>query len=110
MENNTIYHSSDERLKEFGDDIKCNLDEISLIPKKYFAYKNDESKKVQIGTSAQKLMEYYPEAVSVDGNGRLSVSYEILSIVALAAIDKLHAENMELKREIELIKKKLDEK
>ena len=40
--------------------------------------------------------KYYPEIVNTDENGFMSVSYEKLSIVALAAIDKLNERIKEL--------------
>ena len=91
--------TSDERLKDFYEDIDCNLDELKNIPKKYFSWKDDASKGRQIGTSAQELYKIYPEIVSIDNEGIYSVAYDKLSIVALAAVDKLYEENKELKEE-----------
>ena len=105
MENGSIYQISDETLKDFGENIKCNLDDLCAIPKKYFVWKKDDNKRKQIGTSAQKLMEYYPEIVSLDEKGKLGVSYDKLSIVALAAIDKLYDEIKDLKSQISEINK-----
>ena len=45
-----------------------------------------------IGLSAQKIGALYPEVVSTDENGKMAVSYEKLSVIALAAIDELHKE------------------
>jgi hypothetical protein len=44
---------------------------------------------LQIGTSAQDIRKVYPELVSEDNNGHLTVDYARLSLVALSAIDKL---------------------
>ena len=53
---------------------------------------------MQIGVSAQEIQKIYPEIVSEDiETGKLTVAYDKLSVVALAAVDKLHAENQELK-------------
>jgi hypothetical protein len=52
--------------------------------------KNDESEEVQIGTIAQNLYETFPEIVSVGDDGFMSVAYDRLSIIALAAIDVLN--------------------
>ena len=53
------------------------------------------------------IKKVYPELVATDKNGNYSVSYDKLSIVALAAIDKLHEENLELKKEIEELKEEV---
>jgi len=84
-----FYESSDERLKNFGDPIEVDLEKIKKLPKKYFTWKNDKNNKLNIGTSAQELQKLYPEIVSEGDDGYLNVNYEKLSIVALAAIDKL---------------------
>lgn len=105
-ENGLLYESSDERLKDFGKDVEVDFDAIEKLPKKYFTWKNDESKVQNIGTSAQKLAELYPEIVSVNDDV-YGVSYDRLSIIALAAIDKLHKENVELKERLKKLEEKL---
>lgn len=82
--------TSDERLKDFGDNIEVDFNELKQIPKKYFTWKNDEIKSSNIGTSAQSIEKLYPELVITDDNGYKSLDYSTLSIVALAAIDKLN--------------------
>ena len=98
-----IYQASDERLKDFHEDVKIDLDELAGIPKKYYTWKGDENGGKQIGTSAQKIKELFPEIVGEDEDGTLSVSYDRLSIIALAAIDALHKENEEMKARIEAL-------
>jgi hypothetical protein len=101
------YQSSDERLKDFGEDVNIDFDKLKEIPKKYFTWKTDETKKVDLGTSAQKVRELYPEIVGGDDNTTLSVDYAKLSIIALKAVDKLHEENEMLRAELDMIKKHL---
>ena len=107
MSGGCIYALSDERLKDFSNDVECDLDEIKKIPKKYFTWKQDKDKIINIGTSAQQLANIYPELVTIDEGGIYAVNYEKLSIIALAAVDKLHEENLKLKEEIQKIKEKL---
>ena len=102
-----VYAASDERLKVFGDNIEVDFNELSEIPKVYYSWKDDIEKRQMIGTSAQKLKEIYPELVSESEDGKLAVSYEKLSIIALAAIDKLYKENEELKDRLKRIEEKL---
>ncbi len=103
-----LYASSDERLKDFKGDIDIDFEKLSTIPKKYFTWKEDGPEgSVNIGTSAQKLKEVYPSLVMGDDNDYYGVAYDKLSIVALAAIDKLHEENLELKNEIAELKEEI---
>ena len=105
---NGFYQYSDERLKEFGEDINIDFDKLSTLPKKYYEWKEDiNNVGTQIGTSAQELQLLYPELVSEGNEGVLTVDYAKLSIVALKAIDILHNENEYLKNELEKIKEML---
>ena len=95
---NGFYQDSDERLKTFGDNVSVDFEKLAKLPKKYFMWRNDEYwVGKQIGTSAQELLKLYPELVTLNDDGYYSVNYAGLSIIALAAIDKLHQEIEELK-------------
>lgn len=100
--NGVLYEGSDERWKKFVGDLDVDLEQLKLIPKKYYQWAKDgEDGAVQIGTSAQDVFKQFPEIVSVGDDGFMSVAYDRLSIVALAAIDKLIDENNELKSRIQ---------
>ncbi len=105
-----FYQSSDESLKDFGEDVKIDFDELANVPKKYFTWKEKADSRQHIGTSAQELQKVYPELVKTDATGKLSVDYASLSVIALAAVDKLHKENEELKKRIESIERYLTDK
>ena len=107
MQGGEIYAASDETLKNFGENIEVDFDKLAEIPKVYYTWKTDADNKQQIGTSAQKLREIYPELVSESEDGKLAVSYEKLSVIALSAVDKLHKENEELKERLRKIEEKL---
>ena len=102
-----FYESSDERLKDFSNKIDADLDKISKIKKHKFTWKDSENKNEEIGVSAQEIRELYPEIVSENEEGYLSVAYDKLAVVALAAIDELHKKNKELEARIELLESKL---
>ena len=90
MQNGLLYATSDETLKDFHGDIDLDFEKLKSIRKQYFTWKKGDVTDMQIGTSAQDLQKVYPEIVSVDEDGKMGVSYERLSIIALAAIDKLN--------------------
>jgi hypothetical protein len=96
-----FYESSDERLKNFGDKIPVDLEKISKLKKNYFKWKNDSITDTQIGVSAQEIQELYPELVSTDDDGHLTVAYDKLAVVALAAVDELYKKNQELESRIQ---------
>ena len=105
MHNGYMYSISDENKKNFLGDIVCDLNILKNIPKKYFKWADGSNDQTYIGTSAQKLAEIYPELVNIDGDGNYGVSYERLSIVALAAIDKLYEENNDLRERLDNLEK-----
>lgn len=90
------YHDSDERLKTFEGDVEVDLEKLKALPKKYFHWTADANGKRQLGTSAQAVEKLFPELVSTDADDHKSVNYANLSIVALAAVDKLAEQNAEL--------------
>ena len=98
-----LYHASDETLKTFTGDIDINLDNLATIKKGVFYWKSDPDKISNIGVSAQTVEALYPEIVT-STDGHLAVDYSKLSVIALAAIDKLHQRISELEAQIETLK------
>ena len=94
-----FYQSSDERLKNFHDAVDVDLDKLAELKKSYFTFK-DSDDKMQIGVSAQEIQRLYPELVSEDETGYLSVAYDKLSVIALAAIDELDNKVNELEERL----------
>lgn len=99
-----LYQTSDETLKTFTGDLDINLDNLATIKKGLFYWNNDENKILDIGVTAQSVEPLFPEIVS-ETDGIKAVSYSKLSVVALAAIDKLYARIKELEDEISELKK-----
>ena len=102
-----FYEESDERLKSFKDPIKVDLEKLSKLRKSYFTFNNDPDN-LQIGVSAQEIQSLYPEIVSENENGNLTVAYDKLSVIALAAVDQLSTELNTLKDELQQIKAHLN--
>ena len=104
---NAFYQKSDSRLKDFGEKILVDFDKLKALKKNYFTWK-DGNKGTQIGVSAQEIQDIYPELVNTDENGTLSVAYDKLSVVALAAVDNLHEENEALEKRIKDLEDKFE--
>lgn len=102
-----FYETSDERLKDFQEDVEVNFSYLHNIPKKYYSWKDDATYTRHIGTSAQEVQKYYPELVNTDENGYLTMNYDKLSVVAIKAIDVLYEEVNELKKENAELKERL---
>lgn len=103
---NGFFQTSDARYKTFTGDIEVDFEQLKAVPKKYFYWKDDDSQKQQIGTSAQAIMRVYPELVSKDAEtGKYSVDYAKLSVIALAAIDQLNEKIEMLEDKIASMKK-----
>ena len=99
-----LYHTSDETLKSFTNDLDINFDNLATIKKGYFYWKEDPDKILNIGVTAQSVEDLYPEVVTTC-MGYKAVDYSKLSVIALAAIDKLHERITELEAQVEQLKK-----
>ena len=98
-----FFQQSDERLKIFCGEIEGAVEKVKDIPTSYFYWRNMPDGPRSLGTSAQKVQEYFPEIVS--GDDKLSVDYSKLAIVALAAVKELTAKVEELQNKIDELQK-----
>lgn len=103
-----FFDTSDERLKNFENEINVSLDDIKNIKKTYFYYKHDNNKEKHIGVSAQDIEKLYPEITNINSDGYLTVDYSKLSVIALKAIDVLSEENKILKSKLTDLEKRLE--
>ena len=101
-----FYESSDERLKNVTNPLQVNLDDIAKLRKIYYTWK-DSPNDNQIGVIAQDVQKLYPELVDVDkATGLLSLAYDKLSVIALAAIDTLYDKLKTLEEKIDILWRK----
>lgn len=104
-----FYEESDERLKNFANPIDIDLDKLAALRKAYFTWKKDgDDAKLNIGVSAQEVQALFPEVVTELEDGYLNVDYTKLSVVALAAIDKLHENQKTLEDRIAKLESLVD--
>lgn len=99
-----FYDTSDERVKNFGENIKVDLDKLSSLKKAYFQFNDNRDDNLShIGVSAQEIKELYPEIVRENENGMLTVDYSKLSVIALEAVDVLYKKNKKLEERLNKI-------
>ena len=101
-----FFQSSDIRLKNVIEPLKIDIKDILNIPSFYFTYKDTE--RVNIGTSAQEVQKVFPEIVSTDSKGMLSVEYDKFGLIALELIKTQQKEIDSLKYELNNLKWKID--
>jgi hypothetical protein len=92
--------NSDIRLKDINGNISNAVEKLSTLSTIKFSWKDDVSKKENLGLIAQEVKEVFPELIEENSNGILGVRYTELVPVLIAAIK-------ELKQELEIIKKEL---
>jgi Chaperone of endosialidase len=101
----SVIQSSDQRLKERINPIEGALDKISSIDgvSYYFNTNSFQSrafpKGEQIGVLAQQIQKIYPNLVSEDSEGYLSVDYLSLIPLLIEGIKELNQQIVELKAE-----------
>ena len=85
------YSSSDIRKKNILEEIP--LDKAYELVNKcqtiFYTWKDDENKKKEIGLIAQEVQQYFPELVSEDSDGYLTLDYSKLTVILLTVIRDL---------------------
>lgn len=110
-----ITTASDINIKDIISEDTCfTVDNIADAPFFDYTYKNDESKNVQIGTSAQYWQTVCPNSVKEDENGILGLNYQgvaLGSAICLAKkIKEQQSEIDELKSQIAELKTLINSK
>lgn len=86
----TYLHSSDERLKKNIVDLETGtLSKLMQLRTVKYELIEDEHGNLKLGVIAQNLREQFPELVSQDHEGFLSVDYPALNVPAIKALQEL---------------------
>lgn len=81
--------SSDRRLKNIGSRSLAGLAEISKLKVYNYNYKKDLKKLPQVGVIAQDLRKIFPNSVTKDENGYLSIRWDEMFYASINAIKEL---------------------
>ena len=115
ISSSNISTTSDINIKDIISEDTCfTVDNIADAPFFDYTYKNDESKNVQIGTSAQYWQTVCPNSVKANENGILGLNYQgvaLGSAICLAKkIKEQQSEIDELKSQIAELKTLINSK
>jgi hypothetical protein len=99
--NGDVTSSSDERLKaDWHAVVDAFVEKLANV--KSGIYTRVDTSETQVGVSAQSLAAVLPEATKIDKNGMMSIAYGQAALVATIELAK---QIVELKKEIEALKK-----
>jgi hypothetical protein len=99
--NGDVTSSSDERLKaDWHAVVDAFVEKLASV--KSGIYTRVDTSETQVGVSAQSLAAVLPEATKIDKNGMMSIAYGQAALVATIELAK---QIVELKKEIEALKK-----
>ncbi|CAN5332808.1 hypothetical protein BH23BAC1_BH23BAC1_17910 [soil metagenome] len=106
--------ASDVRLKDIHDNFTKGLSALNRLNPVTYQYKKDNSlrlptDKIYVGLIAQEVQEVIPEAIGEYDQGYLSLTSDPIILAMLNAIKELHLENTELKQNLVLLKKELND-
>lgn len=115
-------YPSDKNLKNIGNEYTSSLNAIKQLKPYNFTYKNDEKKTPRVAVIAQDLQKVFPNAVTKDEKGYLSIRTEDMFYAVINSIKELDAkitaltetvkqvqqDNYQLKKENKELKKRLE--
>lgn len=98
---------SDIRLKKDMQAIDSTSEKLSKLTAYYYFWKEGKDTSRQIGISAQELQSVFPELVSADKKGILSVNYPVLTAVLIQGFNEQQNEIEQLKIENQMLHKRM---
>lgn len=85
----TVSTPSDSRLKHIGSESKAGLEKVKQLKPFNYTFKNDKDKTPRVGVIAQDLQKVFPDAVSKDSKGFLSIRMEDMFYAVVNAVKEL---------------------
>ncbi len=101
------YHTSDMRLKSNIHPVEHALDKLLALHGVEFNWKKDGQ--ADMGVVAQNVAEVFPNVVTKNSEGMMSVEYDSLVGPMIEAMRDLNAKNDKLEHENEILKAKVSE-
>ena len=103
----TLTQNSDARLKTNITPLKAALYKLSLLNGYHYNWlAKERGQQLQAGLLAQEVEQQMPELVTTDEEGIKSVNYNGMMAYLVEAVKELKKENEQLKKDIEMLRKK----
>lgn len=103
------YRQSDIRLKNVGSAFTAGLNELEKLNFYHYTYKNDKDQTPQVGVIAQDLQKVFPQAVSKDDGGWLTIRWDEMFYAAINAIKELNAKVCTIAKDVTKLQATTDE-
>lgn len=108
--NDTKSHKhSDIRLKNVGEPFTAGLNELEKLNFYHFTFKKDKDQVPQVGVMAQDLQKVFPQAVSKDDGGWLTIRWDEMFYAAINAIKELNIKVCAIAKDVTNLKTVTDE-
>lgn len=103
------HRQSDIRLKNVGEPFTAGLNELEKLNFYHFTFKKDKDQVPQVGVMAQDLQKIFPQAVSKDDGGWLTIRWDEMFYAAINAIKELNTKVCAIAKDVTNLKTVTDE-
>lgn len=103
------HRQSDIRLKNVGEPFTAGLNELEKLNFYHFTFKKDKDHVPQVGVMAQDLQKVFPQAVSKDDGGWLTIRWDEMFYAAINAIKELNTKVCAIAKDVTNLKTVTDE-
>lgn len=103
------HKQSDIRLKNVGEPFTAGLNELEKLNFYHFIFKKDKDQVPQVGVMAQDLQKVFPQAVSKDDGGWLTIRWDEMFYAAINAIKELNTKVCAIAKDVTNLKTVTDE-
>ena len=100
---------SDIRMKENISENTDALNKIMYVMPYNYTYKNDKTKRQQVGVIAQDLQKYLPDSVEADKDGYLGIKWDGIFYATINSLKKLDKQITDLDTNIDKLEKESTE-
>lgn len=103
------HRQSDIRLKNVGEPFTAGLNELEKLNFYHFTFKKDKDQVPQVGVMAQDLQKVFPQAVSKDDGGWLTIRWDEMFYATINAIKELNTKVCAIAKDVTNLKTVTDE-